>query len=622
MRAKTAVRRAIGAPVAAMLVLLVCAGSASAATVFSDGFESGDFGAWSTPTTAGDGTAAIQSTTVRTGALAAQLSESATAGSKAFVRKTFAAAQQDLTASGDFQVVKEGASGGNVPFFRFLDPASARVVSVFRQNATGAIGLTFANGTRGTTTGKLALGTWANIAMHVITNGTASTVQVSLNGTQVYSSAAQSLGTAGVSTIQIGNDTAAQAFTIVADTIDVQNAAPATPTAPVNTVKPTISGAAQVNAPPLTASNGTWSGSPTSFTYQWRRCDTAGANCLDITGQTAQTHTVTTDDQGATLRVVVTARNAVGATPATSDATAVVVSASTPPTNTAPPTITGTAQVGQTLTAGTGDWTGSQPIAFTYQWQRCDSAGAGCTPIAGETRPTYTIAIAAGATLRVAVTGTNNAGNTTGTSAATAAVQSAPNPPPAGLVARWPMDETTGTTMHDSVGTHNGTLQNVALGAPGFSGKAYTMNGTSSTVLVPNAADLNAGSKTLTVTIMMKATAVPATPDWDLIRKGVFTTAGGEFKVEYQPSGQGTCGFNTSTNYAELTAGPALNDGQWHTVQCVKTATNIQLIVDGAKFTKTASLGTISNTVQVVVGSHPGSEFFRGLLDEASIQIG
>ena len=200
-------------------------------------------------------------------------------------------------------------------------------------------------------------------------------------------------------------------------------------------------------------------------------------------------------------------------------------------------------------------------------------------------------------------------------------MQSAPNPPPAGVVALWHMDETTGTVMHDAAGSHNGTLQNVALGQPGFAGLAYGFTG-SSTVLVPSAADLDAGARNLTVTIHLKATSVPATPDWDLIRKGLFTTAGGEFKVEYQPSGQGTCGFNTSTNYAELTAGPALNDGQWHTVQCVKTATNIQLIVDGAKFTKTASLGTISNTVQVVVGSHPGAEFFRGSLDEASIQIG
>jgi hypothetical protein len=604
-----------------MLVLLVCAGSASAATVFSDGFESGDFGAWSTPTTAGDGTAAIQSTIVRTGALAAQLSESATAGSKAFVRKTFSAAQQDLTASGDFQVVKEGASGGNVPLFRFLDPTSARVVSVFRQNATGAIGLTFANGTRGTTTGKLALGTWAHVAMHVITNGAASTVEVSLNGTQVFTSSTQSLGTAGVSTIQIGNDTAAQAFTVVADTIDVENAAPATPSPPINTVKPTISGAAQQGAT-LTASNGTWTGTGTiAFTYRWQRCSPAGT-CTDV--GTAQTYTVAAADVGATVRVIVTGANTVGSANATSASTATVVGPSTAPTNTVAPTITGTAQVDQALASAPGTWTGTQPIAFTYQWRRCDASGAACANIAGTAAQaaTYTVVPAdAGATLRVVVTGTNGTGNASGTSNATAVVQSAPSPPPAGVVALWHMDETTGTVMHDAAGSHNGTLQNVALAQPGFAGVAYGFTG-SSTVLVPSAADLNAGANTLTVTIHLKATSVPATPDWDLIRKGVFTTAGGEFKVEYQPSGQGTCGFNTSTNYAELTAGPALNDGQWHTVQCVKTATNIQLIVDGARFTKTASLGTISNTVQVAVGSHPGSEFFRGSLDEASIQIG
>ena len=166
-------------------------------------------------------------------------------GLQGVLRKTFGAAQQDLTASGDFQVVKEGASGGNVPLFRFLDPTSARVVSVFRQNATGAIGLTFANGTRGTTTGKLALGhVGARRDARDHERGGEHRRGRASTGRMVYSSATQSLGTAGVSTIQIGNDTAAQAFTIVADTIDVENAAPATPSPPINTVKPTISGAA------------------------------------------------------------------------------------------------------------------------------------------------------------------------------------------------------------------------------------------------------------------------------------------------------------------------------------------------------------------------------------------
>ena len=241
-------RRTILVTVAVFVGLLVCAGPALAATVFSDGFESGDFSAWSNVQTAGDGTAAIQSAIVSTGALAAQLSESANAASKAFVRKTFNAAQQDVTGSADFRVLKEGATGGNVPFFRFLDPSASRLVSVYRQNGSGAIGLTFPNGTHGSTAAKLPLDTWATVALHVIINGASSTVEVRLNGTLVYQSTAQSLGTAGVSTLQIGNDTAAQAFTAVVDTVDVENSAPAAPSPPVNTVKPTISGTPQDGA--------------------------------------------------------------------------------------------------------------------------------------------------------------------------------------------------------------------------------------------------------------------------------------------------------------------------------------------------------------------------------------
>ena len=595
--------------------------AAATNTVFSDGFESGDFASWSQVQTAGDGTAVVQSAVVKTGAAAAQLSESATAGSKAYIRKTLPSAQQELTVSGAFRIATAPASGGNVPFFRLLDPASARVVSIYRQNGSaGTIGLGF-GGANVTTTGKLALGTWATVELHVITAGTSSTIEVKLNGAQVYATTTASLGTAGVQTIQVGNDTAAQAFTLAADDIDVEGAGSATPSAPANVTLPTISGTAQAGQT-LTASTGTWAGTqPITYTYQWQRCDSAGATCAAIANATAGTYAATATDVGKTLRVVVAAKNSVGTTNATSNATVVVQGASTPPSNTALPTITGSAQQGQTLTAVPGGWDGSQPITYTYAWQRCDSGGAVCVPISGATATSYLIVAAdVGKTLRVAVKATNGSGNATATSAATAVVQATQTQP--GLVALWHMDETSGTTMADAVGGHTGTLHSVALGQAGFAGTAYGFNGTSSYVSVPTASDLNPGGSTITVTIRLKTTKAPASPDWDLIRKGLYTTAGGEWKMEYQPTGQASCGFNGSSGYSELTAGPPINDGQWHTVQCVKTASAIRVVVDGTATSQAATIGTISNTDAVPIGARPGSEFFNGSLDEASVQIG
>jgi hypothetical protein len=293
-----------------------------------------------------------------------------------------------------------------------------------------------------------------------------------------------------------------------------------------------------------------------------------------------------------------------------------------PPANTAPPEITGTAKEGQTLSTTTGTWSGKPRIAFSYQWERCNPV---CFTISGATQSTYVVANAdVGFTVHVVVTATNSDGSATATSSDTAPVT--PIVSPTGQVALWHMDETSGTVMTDSARNHDGTSRSVVPGVPaGFAGTAYGFAGRSF-VSVPSAGDLNPGAFDITITIHMKATLVPQPPteDWDLIRKGVFTTAGGEFKMEYQPSGQASCGFNGSLAYNEIVGqGPVISDGAWHTVQCVKTATHIELIVDGVSFTKNGAVGAIANNEPIVIGSHAGTaEFFQGTLDEASIVVG
>ena len=100
--------------------------------------------------------------------------------------------------------------------------------------------------------------------------------------------------------------------------------------APSATKPPTIKGTAEVGIT-LVATRGTWQGSPTSFHFQWKRCDGTGAACAAIGGATAKVYTPTAADIGHTLRVSVTARNSSGSTTATSAATGVVPPSGCPP---------------------------------------------------------------------------------------------------------------------------------------------------------------------------------------------------------------------------------------------------------------------------------------------------
>ena len=201
----------------------------------------------------------------------------------------------------------------------------------------------------------------------------------------------------------------------------------ATPAAPANTAVPTITGAAQ-QGQTLTASDGSWSGSPTSYAYHWQDC-TSSTSCTNVTGATGSTYTLQSSDVGNTIAIVVTATNAGGSTPATSAQTqAVTASAPTAPQNTGLPTITGTAQQGQTLTASNGSWSGS-PTSYTYQWQDCTSSTS-CTNITGATNSTHTLQSSdVGDTIDIVVTATNASGPSSATSNQSASVTSSPTPP-------------------------------------------------------------------------------------------------------------------------------------------------------------------------------------------------
>src|SRR5581483_11405924 len=115
---------------------------------------------------------------------------------------------------------------------------------------------------------------------------------------------------------------------------------------------------------------------------------------------------------GAALTIAAVAA-ALTAVAATGRAQTTAAQANYAPTNTTAPAISGTARVGQTLTAPQGSWTSDAAPTYAYQWQRCDAQGNGCAAITGATSQTYVVQTAdVGKTIRVTVTATNPSGST------------------------------------------------------------------------------------------------------------------------------------------------------------------------------------------------------------------
>ena len=192
--------------------------------------------------------------------------------------------------------------------------------------------------------------------------------------------------------------------------------------APVEDEAPGISGTPTAGQL-LTASSGKWSGTePIVYEYEWLRCNTGGGECTQAAAASAlPLYTPAAADVGHTLRVKVIATNIAGKGDAESAPTATI--SGVLPSNVIAPSALGLDITGQTLTANEGLWTGTEPITYSFQWQRCSSAGTECKDLPGETEASYVLGNGdAGHTMRVLVTAKNVAGMTEKESAVTGEV--------------------------------------------------------------------------------------------------------------------------------------------------------------------------------------------------------
>ena len=173
-----------------------------------------------------------------------------------------------------------------------------------------------------------------------------------------------------------------------------------------------------------------------TISYQWMRNDGSGE--ADIAGATGATYTLVDADEGKTVKVQVSFTDDGGNEETLSSAATATVQARPNNPATGAPTVSGTVQVGETLTAetsGIGDEDGLSGATFSYQWMRND--GSTDTAIAGATGANYTLVDAdGGKTVKVQVSFTDDRGNEeTLSSAATATVQARPNNPATGAPA-------------------------------------------------------------------------------------------------------------------------------------------------------------------------------------------
>ena len=231
---------------------------------------------------------------------------------------------------------------------------------------------------------------------------------------------------------------------------------PVTITATDSAVAPVASGQATLNQSLGTAASVTVSLAPSSIVANGTSTSTATATVTDNQGHSVSgdhvgfsssdtgekigavtdrgngSYTATITSSKAAGTATITASDTFVSPAASGQATLTQTAAPAPPAtvqrpaSVQPPSVRGTARVGQTLTTSPGTWSGTAPIGYAYQWQRCTSASR-CANIGGARSSSYKLAAAdRNMTVRVVVTASNAAGSAQAASAPVGPVAGAP----------------------------------------------------------------------------------------------------------------------------------------------------------------------------------------------------
>ena len=193
--------------------------------------------------------------------------------------------------------------------------------------------------------------------------------------------------------------------------------------------------------------------------------------------------------------------------------------------------------------------------------------------------------------------------------------------------AHWALDEPGSPTQaFDDVNGNTGAVRNVS-----GDGAGYTFGGGSgiSGVSVPDSDSLSPGSADFSFTVQLTTTLPAPGTDYDVLRKGLASTVGGEYKIEVlnvKGVAKAMCLVKDAAKHvARIQWSPkgGIADGRTHTIACSKTSTGITLTLDGSSHSKvnSAGIGTVANNGSLFIGmkSDSGGDQFVGEIYDARL---